>query len=204
MQIVFSADKVVELEASLMTKTQEVDEADDRTREAYKAKAKLEKKIAKLTRQLGEKESETTKNRSKVLAVDSATIEVKPTPVVEATTVVNTVTSTHQRTPSGLTASRAPLRPVSHHDSTTQVPAATPTSLKRHRDVEGEEKPLPAEAIMLPPSNPLQSILKKTPSRTSFTPKRNISAGAENARSVYGNTAVNTAENRNNIFAPRP
>jgi hypothetical protein len=45
-----------------------VDEADDRTREAFKAKAKLEKKISKLTRQLGDKELEANTKRNKVIS----------------------------------------------------------------------------------------------------------------------------------------
>ncbi|WWC64650.1 uncharacterized protein I303_107261 [Kwoniella dejecticola CBS 10117] len=45
-------ERIEQLEASLTQKTEEVDEADDRTREAFKANAKLEKKLGKLQRQL--------------------------------------------------------------------------------------------------------------------------------------------------------
>lgn len=82
-------------------------------------------------------------------------------------------------TPTG----RAPLRPVNPFEPTSQL-QNTPTSLKRLREKDaGDEKPLPAEAIMLPPSsNPVFaaaiSAIKRTPK--SFTPKRNLVFGGEN------------------------
>ncbi|EIW72223.1 hypothetical protein TREMEDRAFT_58384 [Tremella mesenterica DSM 1558] len=45
-------ERISELEAALTLKVQEVDEADDRVREVYKSNTKLEKKIAKLQRQI--------------------------------------------------------------------------------------------------------------------------------------------------------
>lgn len=192
-----------------MAKTQEVDEADDRTREAYKAKVKLEKKLAKLTRQLTDKALEENTKRNRVIPVEPVTQPTKPMtsapsappPALQPAAVL------HQRTPTVPLGTRTPLRPVNQLDSSAQVPLATPTSLKRHRDIDGDEKPLPADAIMLPPSAPLSST-RKTPSqqqRTSFTPKRNIMIGAENAnttRTIFG--GPNASEDRGNIFAPRP
>lgn len=203
-----------------MTKTQEVDEADDRTREAYKAKVKLEKKLAKLTRQMADKSLEENTKRNRVIPLEPTGVPVKGSTTLAVPAPVPSMSATmaplqpapvlHSRTPSGLS-SRTPLRPVNQLDPTSQVPVATPTSLKRHRDIEGDEKPLPADAIMLPPSSTPLAITRKTPiQRTSFTPKRNIGvgAGAENAingsatRTVFG--GPNSTEPRANIFGPRP
>lgn len=199
-----------ELEKSLLAKTEEVDEADDRTREAYKAKIKLEKKVAKLTRQMADKELEANTKRNKVIPLEPASAPT-PIPVAEAAVpaapAMPVAPNSHQRTPSG----RAPLRPVARVDATSQVPvaaaAATPTTLKRTRDVEADEKPLPAEAIMLPPTAPV-SLTKKPLARTSFTPKRNITAGTlvGNGASANKNQPGSAGNNdsRGNIFAPRP
>lgn len=196
-----------------MAKTQEVDEADDRTREAYKAKVKLEKKLAKLTRQLTDKALEENTKRNRVIPVEPVVQETKPlttTPAAPPAAALQPAPILYHRNPSATVNARTPLRPVNQLDPSAQVPIATPTSLKRHRDIDTDEK-LPADAIMQPPSAsaPL-SISKLTPSqqqRTSFTPKRNILIGAENAnanakRTIFG--GPNTTENRGNIFAPRP
>lgn len=174
-----------------------MDEADDRTREAYKAKAKLEKKIAKLNRQLVDKDLEENTKRNKVIPVERPLPEIKreasaalaaappaPAPVPAPTT--------HQCTTSALSNSRAPLRPVIKSDITTTTTPTSTSTLKRTRDAEVDEKPLPAEAVMLPPTMTSLSATKKPIQRTSFTPKRNISAGAENAytgsaaRNIFG------------------
>jgi hypothetical protein len=174
-----------ELEASLTLKTQEVDEADDRTREAFKTNAKLEKKIAKLNRQLGDKELEANTKRNKVIAIpDPAPVQrpIAPTP------------TTH----------RAPLRQVENLEPPAAI-TSTPGSLKRLREGEEDQKPLPAEAIMLPPSAPT-SITSKTPSRKAFTPKRNLVSGAENAdlrsgaRNIFGTGGIGT---KSSVFASR-
>lgn len=191
-----------------MTKTQEVDEADDRTREAYKAKVKLEKKLAKLTRQLTDKSLEENTKRNRVIPVEPVTQVSKPVTAAPSAPppALQPAAVLHQRTPSASLNARTPLRPVNQLDLSAQVPLATPTSLKRYRDIDGDEKPLPADAIMLPPSAPLSSTRKTSSQqqRTSFTPKRNIVTGAENAnttRTIFG--GPNASENRGNIFAPR-
>lgn len=197
-----------------MAKSQEVDEADDRTREAYKAKVKLEKKLAKLTRQLADKALEENTKRNRVIPVEPVIQDTKPptsTPAAVPPPTLQPAPVLYHRTPSTTVNARTPLRPVNQLDPSAQVPIATPTSLKRHRDIDNDEKPLPADAIMQPPSAtaPL-SISRLTPSqqqRTSFTPKRNILIGAENAhattkRNIFG--GPNATENRGNIFAPRP
>jgi len=182
---------IPELEASLMIKTQEVDEADDRTREAFKAKAKVDKKVAKLTRQLGDKELEMNTKRNKVIAMPD------PTPISKP--VLSQMAPPASTTP--LIQQRAPLRSVDNLEPAAHI-VSTPGSLKRLREGDEDQKPLPAEAIMLPPSAP--SSISKTPNRRSFTPKRTVSGGAENAdmksgaRNIFGNSAGP----RPNIFAP--
>jgi hypothetical protein len=167
-----------------------VDEADDRTREAFKAKAKLDKKIAKLTRQLGDKELEENTKRNKVIS-----IEPTPAPISRPTTLQmpppTSITPSTQR-------DRAPLRPVGNLEPAAHI-LTTPGSLKRHRDGDETEKQLPAEAIMLPLSAP-SSISSKSPHshRRSFTPKRTIgteNAGARNIFSTGGGVA-------RNVFTP--
>jgi hypothetical protein len=183
---------IPELEASLMIKTQEVDEADDRTREAFKAKAKVDKKVAKLTRQLGDKELEMNTKRNKVIAMPD------PTPVTKP--VLSQMAPPTSTIP--LIPHRAPLRQVNHLEPAAHI-VSTPGSLKRVREGDEDQKPLPAEAIMLPPSAP-SSITSKTPNRRSFTPKRTIGGGAENAdmksgaRNIFGSGTGA----RPNIFAP--
>jgi hypothetical protein len=181
---------MAELEASLTLKTQEVDEADDRTREAFKANAKLEKKIAKLNRQLGDKELEANTKRNKVIAIPEPT----PAPVAVY----------KQMAPPRTTAplsDRTPLRPMDNLEPGAII-FSTPVSLKRVREGDEDQKPLPAEAIMLPPSAPT-SVTNKTPNRRSFTPKRNIGSGAENAdvrRNIFGSGVAGA---RANVFASR-
>jgi hypothetical protein len=151
-----------------------VDEADDRTREAFKVKAKLEKKISKLTRQLGDKELEANTKRNKVIAI--------PDPIPPPARL-----SSAQMPPPTSTApmiQRTPLRPVGNLESAAHI-VATPGTLKRHREGDESEKPLPAEAIMLPPSAP-SSISSKSPhsQRRSFTPKRIMDRGISLVRVV--------------------
>jgi len=168
-----------------------VDEADDRTRDALKVQAKLNKKIAKLTRQLGDKELEENTKRNKVISIDPAS-----TPVTRPMSLqMPPPTST---TP--LIRDRAPLRPVGNLEPAALI--STPGTLKRHRDGDEAEKQLPAEAIMLPPSAPA-SVSSKSPhsQRRSFTPKRNH--GTENSvvRNIFGSTGGAVA--RPNPFAPQ-
>lgn len=85
------------------------------------------------------------------------------------------------------------------------MPQITPATLKRTREG-GDEKVLPAEAIMLPLSAPAPSpmgvgIIKRTPGggvRKSFTPRRNVVLGAGQAaeNAVGGDKSVSR-----NIFA---
>lgn len=152
-----------------------MDEADDRTREAFKVKAKLEKKISKLTRQLGDKELEANTKRNKVIAI--------PDPIPPPARL-----SSVQMPPPTSTApmiQRTPLRPVGNLESAAHI-VPTPGTLKRHREGDESEKPLPAEAIMLPPSAP-SSISSKSPHshRRSFTPKRTIGTENNGSRNIF-------------------
>jgi hypothetical protein len=189
------------LEASLTLKNQEVDEADDRTREAFKAKAKLDKKIAKLTRQLGDKELEENTKRNKVISLDPIPA---PAPAQAARPASVQMAPPISSIPLN---QRAPLRPVGNLESPAQI-ISTPGKLKRHREGDESEKVLPAEAIMLPPSAP-SSISSKSPhsrvssksprgQRRSFTPKRNIGTENAGARNIFGGVIA-----RPNAFAPQ-
>jgi hypothetical protein len=151
-----------------------VDEADDRTREAFKAKAKLDKKIAKLTRQLGDKELEANTKRNKVITIPD------PTPAPASTRL-----SSVQMPPPTSTIQRTPLRPVGNLETAAHI-VSTPGTLKRHREGDESEKQLPAEAIMLPPSAP-SSISSKSPRshRKSFTPKRTIGTENNGSRNIF-------------------
>jgi hypothetical protein len=189
---------ITELEASLTLKTQEVDEADDKTRDAYKANARLEKKIAKLNRQLGDKELEANTKRNKVIAIPDPTPPPAPAPAP--------VPAYKQMAPSRTTAplsDRTPLRSVDNLEPAAVI--SSTASLKRVREGDEDQKPLPAEAIMLPPSAPT-SATSRTPNRRSFTPKRNMTSGTENAdirlgaRNIFGSGVGGT---RVNVFASR-
>lgn len=154
-----------------------MDEADDRTREAFKTKAKLDKKIAKLTRQLGDKELEANTKRNKVISIPD------PIPIPASTRV----SSVQMPPPTSTipTFQRTPLRPVGNLESAAHI-LSTPGTLKRHREGDESEKPLPAEAIMLPPSAP-SSISSKSPHshRRSFTPKRTIGTENNVSRNIF-------------------
>lgn len=167
-----------------------MDEADDRTREAFKAKAKLDKKIAKLTRQLGDKELEANTKRNKVISLDP----VPAPPTRLASTQMPPPTST---TP---LVQRAPLRPVDNLEPAAHI-VSTPGTLKRHREGDEAEKQLPAEAIMLPQSAP-STVSSKSPhsQRKSFTPKRTIGQNVA-ARNIFGGAGGGVV--RPNAFAPQ-
>ena len=73
-------DRLPELEASLTLKVQELDESDDRVRDMYKNNAKLEKKVAKLTRQLAAAETAANTATNRTIAVP--VVPMGPPPVL--------------------------------------------------------------------------------------------------------------------------
>jgi hypothetical protein len=155
-----------ELEASLTLKVQEVDEADDRVKEVYKEKVKLEKKVAKLQRQLVSATStanaETAANTAANKHIPApAAMEMPPPPVPKM------VTSTPKAAGLGkIPASpRQPLRPVA-----VLAEKALSPGLKRAREERLDEKPQAVEMILLPPSQ-LDQPVKTTP-RSAVKPLR--------------------------------
>ncbi|OCF38163.1 hypothetical protein I316_00387 [Kwoniella heveanensis BCC8398] len=65
-------ERIEQLELSLSRKNEEVDEADDRTREAFKTNAKLEKKIGKLQRQVESLQVEKNTAINKAMSLEAA------------------------------------------------------------------------------------------------------------------------------------
>lgn len=202
-----TADTLAELVASLNAKTQELDEADDRVREAHVAKSKLEKKLAKLQRQLvAEKaHSETAVNtalNAKLAAappvvppvIVSAPSPVSAAPVVMAPPPVSSMragpptTSTASSTPSRgaqhsvpaspRTQSRQPLRSVPNVFATPT--AAANNGLKRQRDEPDVLAKPSVDAIMMPPPTLLD---QQQQVKTGVTPSRmNVFGAGPNAK----------------------
>ncbi|WWC94764.1 hypothetical protein V866_001613 [Kwoniella sp. B9012] len=193
-------ERIEQLESSLTQKTEEVDEADDRTREAFKTNAKLEKKLGKLQRQLeaAQVEKNTALNKlatqpqaqprqpavtassSAPTIVSAAVVAPAPAPAL-APTLTQTVaaappTTTKPRVVSAPSPiQRTPLSSVNifQPSSNTHDPSPFPTSgHKRHRE-DDPVKPNPTvDAIIQPPS--MKSISPHRP-KSSFTPQRGIS-----------------------------
>ncbi|WVR07741.1 hypothetical protein IAU60_004784 [Kwoniella sp. DSM 27419] len=195
-------ERIEELELSLSHKNEEVDEADDRTREAFKANAKLEKKIGKLQRQLEAAQVAHNTALNKALAA---------TPVAApATAPVSSVMPPPAALPRGpstqpaVTANATAAQQASIKPRVVSAPAstgfsfATPTQSartplssvnnifaappssgqKRHREADDAEIIKPTEAIMLPPA---PSPVAPSPRRalgpkSHFTPQRNAFA----------------------------
>ncbi|OCF44582.1 hypothetical protein I317_01469 [Kwoniella heveanensis CBS 569] len=65
-------ERIEQLELSLSRKNEEVDEADDRTRDAFKTNAKLEKKIGKLQRQVESLQVERNTAINKAMSLEAA------------------------------------------------------------------------------------------------------------------------------------
>ena len=167
---------VLELESSLSTKVQEVDEADDRVREVYKSKAKSEKKVAKLQRQLA---TAATDNET---AANTAANKVIPLPPSDTQSAPSIPTKTGP-------SPRAPLRSINIFAEPRQPIVAA--GMKRTREKDEPEKPLPAECIVLP--NP-EGVIRKTPQKTprkagQHTPT-NHSSAARRARELRDVFAV--------------
>jgi predicted nucleic acid-binding Zn-ribbon protein len=204
-----------ELEASLTLKVQEVDEADDRVREAFKSKVKLEKKVGKLQRQLAAAtaaDSETASNTAANKNLSLAALEMPPPPVPVSITapIASATIAATRATPSGVQSTpfftprsaplpspstRQPLRPVNVFD-----PKPSPSSAGLKRQREGDEKQLPAEMILLPPVN--VDTATKRPVKLGFTPSRSLNA--LNVRGTAGDQNVPVSERRSmsrNIFS---
>lgn len=133
----------------------------------YKTNAKLEKKVAKLQRQLTSASTNVVVDQTVANTIANKNIapaSEMPPPPVPAPVVKVTAASAVQR---------QPLRSINVFDvaKTGQTPLA---GAKRQRETDGDEKPLPAECITLPPTTAVipPTSAKKTPSRASFTPQR--------------------------------
>ncbi|ORX40644.1 hypothetical protein BD324DRAFT_678089 [Kockovaella imperatae] len=155
-------ERITELETALTLKVQEVDEADDRVREAFKAKTKLEKKVAKLQRHLA---AATTADDE--TAANTAANKIIPVELVEPVTAT-------PRTKAALPVERAPLRNVNIFDTSQtrqtcdEVTTSPGSGLKRQREMDEGEKKVPAECIVLHNSSPPRAGVRKDRVRASF------------------------------------
>jgi hypothetical protein len=107
---------------------QEVDEADDRVREVYKANAKLEKKVAKLQRQLA---ATTTESQTALNTALNAKLSASAPVPVSATAKVVAPTSGSSQTfeATRLTSMAPPPVPASKLPHTTTPAAHTSTTI---------------------------------------------------------------------------
>ncbi|WRT70291.1 uncharacterized protein IL334_007289 [Kwoniella shivajii] len=194
-------ERIEQLEISLTHKTEEVDEADDRTREAFKSNAKLEKKIGKLQRQLEASQVEKNTALNKLASrpiptpttsisrpVESQPTSVAPssTPAAPAATTTTTpafvakprVVSAPASTPS----QRTPLSSVNIFQPSPNNHVNPPsTGHKRHRE-DDPVKPK-VEAIMQLQPIPPHSYSPRKPIKSTFTPQRGVFAPLTNPTS---------------------
>ncbi|TYJ58821.1 hypothetical protein B9479_000253 [Cryptococcus floricola] len=183
-------ERVDDLEVALTQKNKEVDEADDQTREAFKAKAKLERKIGKLTRQLEQAQTDVNTAMNKLLSSKP----IAPSPAKRASAPVP-VPSRTSMPPPPTTAQAAPA-PVSRTPRAIppnifSPPTAPGSGHKRSRENDDAEAIRPVEAIMLPASSNIISPRKALGSKSSFTPQRGGAFAPLSARlGVNGNVTA--------------
>ncbi|WWC91650.1 uncharacterized protein L201_006596 [Kwoniella dendrophila CBS 6074] len=202
-------ERIEQLEMSLTQKTEEVDEADDRTREAFKTNAKLEKKLGKLQRQLETAQVEKNTALNKLATQPSLPIQSSTSaPVMNPKSLVvpNTTNSTSVPSPAQIIkkprvvsaptpTQRTPLSSVNIFKPSTENTASLlspPPSLERKRHREDDPiKPIQSvDAIMQPPPTNISiNHQHKSPSKplvthkSSFTPQR----GQNTRPSVFSN-----------------
>lgn len=179
-----------------------MDEADDRTREMYKTNAKLQKKVAKMERQL------TSKPAAPAVEIPHTTDDITRRNTI-ANEIIPVVTTSMAPPPLpfaskisanpavGATPTRQPLRPVANI-----FEATTPSIVgaKRAREVEADAKPPQVDFITFPPTSaaPPPSSAKRTPGRQGFTPTRGnafrpTSAGAAGDAGAAGRPLAKNA-----------
>ena len=186
------ADFSEELEASLTNKVQELDESDDRVRDMYKNNAKLEKKIAKLSRQIATAETAANTAANRSISAPLASMAPPPIPLPKTVPI--------PAAPIAAPSPRQPLRPVNIFEPSQQTPSI---GSKRGREADGDEKPLPADCILLPQSNEKAKIAV---SRTAFTPQRGAAHGFGSRENIFANpdqTKSATRPSARNSFAFR-
>lgn len=179
-----------DLEASLTQKNQEVDEADDQTREAFKANAKLERKIGKLQRQLDQAQLELNTALNKLMSSQP----VAPAPIARSQPA-SSIAAQRTAMPPPPVSTSAPTQSPALSTNATRTAHITPPNIfspptipnsgqKRLREVDdAESAPKPAEAIMLPPTS-IISPRKPLGTRPSFTPQRGISEKAYTSKPI--------------------
>jgi hypothetical protein len=156
----------VELEASLTIKVQEVDEADDRVREIYKTNAKLEKKVAKLQRQLMATSTETQTALNTVMNAKLSSVSASSSVAAAA---AQTVASAAPAVPSRATVPPPVPTPKAAPAPTTSNQAAITLS--------------PARAPLAPqPRSALRSVNIFDKSQQSMTVTSTPTAGAKRLR----------------------
>ncbi|WWC71952.1 uncharacterized protein I206_105911 [Kwoniella pini CBS 10737] len=180
-------ERIEQLESSLTQKTEEVDEADDRTREAFKANAKLEKKLGKLQRQL--ETAQVEKNTALNKLATQPIIAPPPQPISQ----VNSAPTTKQRvvsapSPANIQTQRTPLssvnifKPTPNSNPNSNLEENTNANAKighkRHREDE-PIKSIGTEAILQTPdmTKPIiktQSVSPNKTNKSSFTPQRGL------------------------------
>lgn len=160
---------------------QELDESDDRVRDLYKNNSKLEKKVAKLSRQLATAETAANTAANKSIAGPAVPMGPPPIPLAKPAPP-----------PSPASTLRQPLR-----QGQVNVFEPTPSiGSKRGREGEVDENPMPAECIVLPPS---AEKAKKHVVRTAFTPQR---GGVHAFASRENNNIFANPERSNSVTKP--
>ncbi|WVQ84313.1 hypothetical protein IAT38_006465 [Cryptococcus sp. DSM 104549] len=212
-------ERIKDLEAALTQKNKEVDEADDQTREAFKANAKLERKIGKLQRQLDQAQLDKNTAINKLLSsqpvhhAPTPKAQPAPAPAAPAATVAPVAPVARSMLPP-VVAPPAPSPLPTTAPISTAAPIRTPRAMpnifspptssapiptsghKRHRETDEVQPTKPADAIMLPPSS--TSPRKVLGARSAFTPQRGYSAFTPKVTNVVG---VNGSQERKTVGA---
>ncbi|OXG17997.1 hypothetical protein C367_04810 [Cryptococcus neoformans Ze90-1] len=189
-------ERIEDLEASLTQKTQEVDEADDQTREAFKANAKLERKVGKLQRQLDQAQLELNTALNKLMSSQP----VAPAPIARSQPA-SSIAAQRTAMPPPPVSTSAPTQSPALSTNATRTAHIIPPNIfspptipnsgqKRLREADdAESAPKPAEAIMLPPTS-IISPRKPLGTRPSFTPQRGISEKAYTSKPIGVNATM--------------
>ncbi|WVR00216.1 hypothetical protein IAU59_007358 [Kwoniella sp. CBS 9459] len=147
-------ERIEQLELSLSRKNEEVDEADDRTREAFKANAKLEKKIGKLQRQIESLQVEKNTAINKAMSLEaSRSVPVPVTASVSAPVV------------SASAGSEGTGKPPAVASAAASAPAAASTGARPRASLQPSSSTAPSSASY-PFKQRVVSAPSSTPQRT--------------------------------------
>jgi hypothetical protein len=186
----------------LSQRTAECEAYDDKLSDATKNVKTLERKMQKMVRDAKKREKDDELARNTAMNVKLA----QPTPADESAPAVRLAAS-----PATLT-SRQPLRKVNVFDK-SQIPPSFSSAMagvKRPRE-DGQVKVKPADAIMLPPSAPVEAkarISNLGNGHAMQTPGRNPFAAGDKENvtglGVGGGLAAGVRMTPRNVFSPEP